>query len=878
MAVFRRLANLFRRSRIDREIVDELQSHIDLRIDANLAAGMSQEEARRDALLRFGNPTATRERVASADAALAAESVWSDVRYGWRQLLKSPGFAITAVLTLTIGIGANTAMFSSMDAVVLHPLAVPQLDRVVTVDEEQDGGYHQVTLANYEDWRRQSRSFEALAAYSDANMSLTGAGDAVHVNVALTSANFFSVMRTQALIGRAFAESECQPGRDGEAVLSYGFWQRRFGGDPAVQGRKIVLDQRTYTVVGVLPKTMQYPSVDDLYLPLAPTPQQLADRGTRSYVAVGRLRDGITVQQAQAEMRNIAKRLAKAYPATNTGWSVHVESLLAGINGPYTPLYYRLILGATLFVLLVVCANLANLQFARGIARRPEIAMRSALGASRWRIVRQLLTENILLALAGAVGGLGFGALYLHVMLTSMPPVVARYMAGWANTSLNGRVMAFSLLIALGAGVASGFAPALESLHVNLVEQLKFGSRATSGLGRTHRLRSILAVAQIALAVALVVGAALMAKGMNAMLHTADAYKPNKVLLFSVSLPTARYDTPQKQAAWYADSLEKLRALPGVTHAEVTTALPSSDSGWVRDCAIENRPVVPGKFQSALQLAVSDGYFAAMSIPIVAGRGFGQSDALGTQPAAIVSRRFVEQHFPGENPLGHRIRMGGQAGDHEPWLTIVGVAEDINYELWEETRHPAVYLDAAQMPPAWAMYAVRTEGDPLALAAPARKALAGLDPALPLDTVENWQTYMHEMLTGLMYAAGMLAFDALIALLLAAIGIFAVMANVVGERTREIGVRLAMGARKEDVLGMILRRASWLTGAGVCIGLLLAYGLAHGVANLLRGVRPDDPIVFTVVTVTIAVAALGSSWIPAHRASRIDPMEALRSE
>jgi putative ABC transport system permease protein len=627
----------------------------------------------------------------------------------------------------------------------------------------------------------------------------------------------------------------------------------------------------------VMPKAMQYPSDADLYLPFAPTPQQLGNRSTHNYLVTGRLRPGITVKQAQAEMRIVADRLAQAYPATNLGWSVKVEPLLDGINGDLTPLYYRLVMGATLFVLLVVCANVANLQFARGIARRPEMAMRTALGASRPRILRQLLTENILLGLVGGAGGLAFGALYLHIILITMPARVARYMPGWSNTSLNGRVMVFSLLLAVGAGLISGFLPALEALRVNVMEQLKAGSRGATGPSRTHRLRNLFAVAQISLAVALVIGAALMSKGMWSMLHLADGYHPDKILTFNVTLPPARYDNPRKLAAWYADSLTKLRALPGVTHAEVSSALPYSDNGWLQDLAIENRPVIPGKFQSALHLQVSQGYFDAFHIPIVAGRALSASDTLDTLPVAVVSQQFVARYFPGENPIGRRIRMGG-ADSKNPWLTIVGVAEETSYSTWDQTRKPAVYMSAAQVPLEGTTYAVMTDGDPLALAPAVRKALAGLDPALPLDVVMSYQQYLHELLTGLMYAAAMLVVDALIALLLAAIGIFGVMANLVGERTREIGVRLAMGARREDVLGMILGRASWLTAAGVGAGLLLAFCLAHMAANLLVGVRPDDPAVFASITATIAGIALVASWIPARRAARIDPMEALRDE
>ncbi|HTB97546.1 MAG TPA: ABC transporter permease [Terracidiphilus sp.] len=878
MGAFRRFTNLFRRTAVNHEIEAELQAHIDLATERGMREGLPPEAARREALLRFGNPASTRERVLSADAALSFESVWADIRFAARQLLRSPGFAITSILTLSIGIGANTAIFSSMDAVVLHPLAVPRLDRVVTVAEQQISGDFQIaSLANYEDWARQSHSFEQLAVRTGKDMSLTGAGDAEHVQTTLTSANFFSVLEVQPLIGRVYGESESLPGRDSVAVLNYGFWQRRFGGDPAVLGRKVVLDQREYTVVGVMPKTMQYPSDADFYLPFAPMQKELQNRTDRSYFVTGRLRDGVTIKQAQAEMRIVAQRLAQAYPSTNRDMSIAVEPLLDGVNGTYTPLYYRLLLGATLFVLLVVCANVANLQFARGLQRRPEIAMRTALGASRTRILRQLLTESALLGLLGAAGGLLVGGLYLHLILIAMPARIARFMAGWSNISLNGRVLAFSLLIAAGAGIVSGIAPAIEALRINLANQIKAGSRGTTGSGRSHRLRNIFAVAQVALAVALVVGAALMSKGMWSMLHLADSYRPEKILTFNVTLPPAHYDTVQKQVAWYADSLEKLRALPGVTHAEISISLPNSDRGWLHDLEIENRKTVPGKYQSTLRIPVSDGYFLAFQIPIVAGRSFNRGDSLETTPVAVVSQKFVAQYFPGENPIGHRIRTGG-LNTTEPWATIVGVARETSYSTWDDTPQPAVYFDAAQVPPMDTTYAVMTNGNPLALAPSVRKALVSVDPNLPLDMVLTYRQYLNEQMTGLIYAAVMLVIDALIALLLAAIGIFGVMANLVGEQTREIGVRLAMGARREDVLRMILRRAGWLTAAGLGSGLVLAFGLSHLVANLLRGVRSDDPVIFSAIAVAITAVSIASSWIPARRASHVDPMQALRSE
>jgi predicted permease len=802
-----------------------------------------------------------------------------DLRYAVRQLWKSPGFAGTAILTLAIGIGINAAGFSIMDAVIFRPLAVPDLKHVVVVYEQKNhGDDRQVALADFGDWQRQSRSFEELAVHSSAAMSLTGAGDASQVAAEYASPSFFSVLRTNALLGRVFDQSNTQPGNNSVAVLGYAFWKSQFAADPGIIGRSIELDQHSYTVIGVMPKTMQYPSRADLYLPMAPTAAQLANRAGHGYLVLGRLRKGATVGEAQADLNTIAQHLSQAYPETNLGWQARVTPLLADINGEQTPLYFNLMQGATLFVLLVVCANVANLQFARGIARRPEIAMRTALGAGRGRLMRQLLTENLVLGLIGGLGGVLLALADMRINQIAMPPLVARYMAGWSNISMNWRGLGFSLLLAILAGLISGFAPAMQALRINLVDQLKAGSRGLVGAARNQTLRNLLAVSQIALAVALVVGAALMCKGMVGMLHKTDPYNPEHVLTFSVSLPAARYDTPQKMAQWYNLSLARLRALPGAEHAEVTGALPFSDNGWTDDALIENRPLAPGQSRTALRLPVSAGYFGEFHIPLIAGRLLSAGDDLESQPVAVVSRSFAEHYFPGESALGKHIRMGASGVGQTPWMTIVGVVGETTYSMWLKERPAAVYMSVAQQPPAWTTYAIETGGDPMAFAPAARKALAGLDPALPLNRVESYAQYTHEDLTGMFYVAALLGVDALIALLLAAVGIFGVMANLVGERTREIGVRLAMGARREEVLQMILKRAGWLTGAGVCVGLVMAFGLAHGVANLLYDVSPNDPVVFSTITGAVIAVALLASWLPARRASRIDPIVALRDE
>jgi putative ABC transport system permease protein len=810
-------------------------------------------------------------------------TVLHDLRYALRQLRQTPGFTVAAVLSLAIGIGANTASFSIMDAVILRPLAVPDLNRVLTVQEQQSGDEMKpVALANYEDWIRLNRSFEQLAVHRSTDMALTGAGEAEHVQAELASPSFFPVLRTKPFLGRVFGESETQPGRDSVAVLSYFFWKDHFGADGRILGRRIELDQREYTIIGVMPRTLQYPATTDLYIPFAPDSVQLGNRAAHDNLVIGRLRRGVSPAAAQAEMTVIADGLSRSYPATNREWRVKLVPLLDDINGFYSPFFFVMMQGATLFVLLVVCANVANLQLARGIARRPEIAMRTALGANRLRILRQLLTENILLGLIGAAGGLLFGELYMRVSVGSLPSMINHFIAGWSNIRLNGHVLVLSLLLAVGAGAISGLVPALAALRVDLVDQLKSGSRAVAGAGRAHWLRHLFAVSQVALAVVLVVGAALMFRGLTGMLHAADRYDPGQQLFFNVHLPEARFGTPEKLAAWQNASLERLRALPGVRRAELTTTPPLSDFAWLDDCLIENRPLFPGKFQSALRIQVSAGYFSTFHIPLAqglpAGRMFTRDDDLRSPPVAIVSRGFVTRYFPGENPLGHRIRMGAGRNDQTPWLTIVGVVEETAYGFFNDVHAPAVYMDAAQLPPMSATYVVTGDGDALTLAPGARKALAGLDPTVPLDSMMTFAEFMRDHTIGMRWLSGSLGVDALIALLLAGIGIFGVMANLVAERRREIGVRLAMGARREDILRGMLRRTAILTAIGLGSGLALAFAMAYGLGSVLSFVHPGDPLIFGSITATIAAIAVGSSWIPARHAARTDPIEALRNE
>jgi putative ABC transport system permease protein len=887
-----RCGSYVRKGKRDADLEEELSAHIAFATEENLAAGMTPQQARTAALRSFGGLTQTRETYRQQRGLPMLELLNRDIRFAVRQLMRSPGFTITTVLTLALGIGISTAIFSMMQTVVVHPLAIPDLNRVLAIAEEQGRGeYKQVTLANYLSWKQQSRSFEDMAVRSYNAMSMTGAGEALHVQASNASVNFFSLLQIHPLLGRAFQESEGVPGRNNVVMLNYGFWQKHFGGDSAVLGRTIDLDERAYTIVGVLPRTAQYPSTADVFLPLAPTSQEWQNRTSHDYLVIGRLKAGVTIDQAQTELRLIAKRLEEDYPATNPGWSVRAEPLLDNVVGTMTPVYYSMVLAATGFLLLVVCANIANLQFVRGLARRSEIAVRIALGAGRGRLLRHLLTESILLGLMGAAGGLVVAWATMRISVATMPERVARYIAGWSNISLDGKALAYSLLLALVAGLASGLLPSLRSLRVNLADELKSGSRTTSGNRQTHRLRDFFAMSQIALSVLLVIGAALMSKGMWAMLHFADPYQPRQTLTFNVSLPASRYGGDEKLSAWFQKSLEQLRNVPGVKHAEITTALPEGQDGWVDNFQIENRPLLPGQFQSATHLTVSAGYFDALHIKLLSGRTFAHTDTLQSQPVAVISRRLAERYFPSQDAIGRRIQVSpnsagpvdpatgkAPAETVKPWVRIVGVVDDVNYSWIDRAVIPAVYLNVAQMPLAEATYVITTDGDPHALIPGVRSTLTAIDAAVPLDALQTYQHYLTEAFTGLLYVAVMLSVDAFIGLLLAAIGIFGVMANVVAERTREIGVRMAMGANPRDMVKMIMRRAGLLAGCGIALGAALAAVMARLSANFLFGVRPDDPLVFGAIILAVAAITLLACLGPARRAASVDPMRTLRAE
>ena len=807
-----------------------------------------------------------------------------DVRFTFRQLRTYPVFSAIVIVTFAVGIAANTATFSVMDALVLRPLAVPDLGRVVTVTERRDAdggasaGTDAVSFADYLDYRGQSRSFTALAARAQGEMTLTEQGGAEHVRASRATTNLFVLYRMEPLLGRGFAAGEDEPGHDGEAVLTYAFWQTHFGGRPEALGETMVLDGRAYTVVGVMPQSFDHVAFSDVWLPLALAPAERSDRTVRTVTVVGRLRRGASVGLAARELDVIAAGIGRRSPATNQGWTVRVRPLVETINGDYTPTFTRIILFATLLLMLVVCANISNLQFARTVRRAPEMAMRCALGSSRARIVRQLLVESVVLSLLGVAVGLGLAQIDLHLIVTSMPAQVSRFLAGWDSIGLNGRTLAYSVGVAIVAGVLAGLAPALVGMRVNLVAQLKLGSRSVAGAARSHRLRNLLAGAQVMLATALVAGAALIAASMYSMMRETTRFAPQQSLVMEVYLPAAQYGAVERQAAFLRDSLTRLSELPGVRSAEFTTGLPYNNTGvWWQDLAVVGEQAKPGESRTTQRLMVSPGFVQSIGIPLLEGRFLSPSDGRETVPVAVISRRLAQQYFGAKNPIGGKIVLGTGKDATAP-LTVVGVVGDVLYTWVDQTPQPAVYLSMAQFPVSSGTYLLRTDRDPLMLEEPARRALAALDRTVPVNEVQTYAQFLHESLIGLSYAASMLEVDAGIALLLCGLGIFGVMANLVTERTQEIGIRLAMGADRGAVLRLMLGRSVVITALGVATGVLLSLEVNRALASLLEGVHGLRGWILLAAIAIVALISLLAGYIPAQRAAAVDPALALHAE
>lgn len=806
---------------------------------------------------------------------------FQDLFYGARMLRKTPGFTLMAIFALGLGIGANSAVYSLVDAILLRPITFPELDRVVEISEtlaRQDGSRRRAAPANFVDWKTQQTVFEEMAAYRWANANLTGSGEPERLWGFEVTANFFSLLKAQPLLGRTFAPGEDQPGRNQGAVLTHELWQQRFAADSDIIGKTISLNGRTHTVIGVMAEDNDYPRPTQLWVPLAMTAEEWNERGQQRLNVLARLKPGVTLSRAKSEMEVLSARLADQYPLTNAGSRAQVALLRDSVSGDYAPMFMRMLMAAVGFVLLIACVNIANMQLARASSRDREIALRSALGASRWRIIRQLLTESVLLSLLGAIAGLLLAYWFVDLIRGSLPAEQMRYVTGWKNLSVNPQVITFTLITALICSLLFGLVPALQVSRPDLTEALKDGGRGTSGSGK-QRLRRLLIISEIALALVLMVGAGLTVKGfMKLAENQKQGFTPGNLLTMRVTLPESKYREDHQITGFYQQALERLRSLPEVRAAAVAASLPASQDWASRDFLIEGKPApLPGQSQFANFQTVSPAYFQTMRIPLTAGREFSEQDGPDAPRVAVISEAMAKLYWPGEDPIGKRVRLKSVGSEGE-WFSIVGIAGNVRRFLFDRDFKPTLYLPQTQLADPGLYFVLRTPDDPMKLLAAARARIADVDPALPVYEIKTMDQSIAESLSGLQLMVFMMGLFGAMALLLAAIGVYGVMAYSVSRRTQEIGIRLALGAQSADIFRMVTGQGLKLTAIGMAIGFPAAYGLSRLMASALFGVVNVDYLAISGFTLLLALVALFASYLPARRATQVDPIIALRNE
>jgi len=802
-------------------------------------------------------------------------TLWQDVRYGARMMWKRPGFTAVAVLTLGVSIGINTAVFSVVYAALMRPLPFASAERLfVAAAENKRGGaadVRGVAPADFVDWRARSRSFDGLAAYTGGGLTLAAGDVPESVSGVRVSEDFFSMLGTPAALGRAFTAEEFGAGPGRAVVLSHRLWQRRFGGDPRVLGTQLPLvGGASATVVGVMPEDFRYPSYAEVWTPLPRESGELRQRMSRYFTVVGRVREGLTPGQAQDELGAVAAGLAAEYPQTNAEWGVRLIPLRETLVGRARPALL-ILLGAVGFVLLIACANVANLLLARSTARAREVAIRAALGATRWRVVRQLLVESVLLAALGGALGV-FLALWGVDALLALVPEDLRF-ARLDEARVDGAVLAFTAGVSLAVGVLVGLLPGLKVSRPDLNETLKEAGRGTTSEGRLKRTRAALVVAEVAVTLVLLVGAGLLVRSFARLQRVELGFDPARLLTFSVS-PNHLFGQTERRAAYYREMRERLAALPGVSGVATSSSLPLD---WVLNFSyeVEGRPARPGDDPQADYNSVSPNYFDVMGIPLLRGRAFDERDAAGAPGVALINQAMARRVFAGEDPVGRRLTVAYL--EERVTLEIVGVVADSKQTVGEETNIQ-IYDCALQRPWLSSAFLVRTEGDPLALAPAAQKAVREVDRNRVAAGVRTMEQLLSESVAQPRFYTQLLTLFAGVALLLAAVGVYGVMSYAVTQRTHEIGVRIALGAGRGDVIRMIVGQGMLLAAGGLACGLAASFALTRVMSKLLYGVSATDPATFAGVTLLLAFVALLACYVPARRATKVDPMEALRYE
>jgi putative ABC transport system permease protein len=807
-----------------------------------------------------------------------------DLRYALRQLRKNPQFTALALLIVALGIGANTAIFSVVNAVLLRPLPFPQSERLVQVwHVPPAASFHgmstfAVSPANYLDWLDQSRVFEQMAIYGRNSFNLTNQSQPEAVMAARVSSAFFSVLRVHPLLGRAFMPEEDQSGRDHVALISQAFWQSHCGSNPNIVGQKIILDQQGYTVVGVMPAKFFFPAPDtewqpQVWTPLGWTDKERAVRGNHNYLVLGRLKPEVSLKQAQAEMNTISRRLEQQYPADDKGWGAVVVPLRDQLVGEVRPALLVL-LGAVAFVLLIACANLANLLLAKTLAKSKEIAIRTALGASRIRVLRQVLSETIVLALLGGT----FGLLLAHIGIVSIVSFLSAKLPRAGEIGLDGRVLGFTFAMSIVTGVLAGLAPAWRLTKSNVNEQLKQGSGRTGSDQSGNRTRSALVVAEIALSLTLLISAGLMVRSLWRLRNVDPGFDPHNLLTLTLDLPPVKYAEPTQQLGFVDEVLRRVRVLPGVDSAGAIDALPLSGNGSTQPIAVEGHPSLEMSEQPEVAVrTITPGYIYATRVAMLKGRDFTEADAADKPAAILISESLAERFWPNENPIGKRLTLSFFPGTSREVVGVVGDVKQDGLEVAE--RIATLYVPLAQTPNHRGLsLVVRTRSNRVNLVSAVTDAVHQVDGEEPVVDVMTMDEILSGSVAQQRFNMLLLAAFAGLALFLAAVGIYGVLSYAVKRRLQEIGIRMALGAGRGDVLRMILGQGLRLAFMGVCIGLVASLGLTRFLTSQLFEVKASDPLTLTGVSLLLVTVSLAACYLPARRATKVEPTVALRYE
>jgi putative ABC transport system permease protein len=884
-AWFIRLGGLFNRNFHDRELSAEMESHLQLHVDDNLRAGMSPAQARRDAVMKLGGVEQTKQDYRERRSLPLLEVFLQDLRFGARMLRKNPGFTLVAVLTLALGISANATIFSFVSAVLYKRPPVHDSDRVLVIYGTSAArawgpNLNPVSAPNYFRWRHDNRVFSDVAALEPSvSVSLTGKGEPERINANRATANFFSVIGVPPLLGRAFAAEDDRAGHDRVALLDYRFWERKFGSDPSVVGKAIRLDGEEHTIIGVLPQQFQIMSFrSHVWLPLVldESQQSAAARQSRSLYLFARLKPGVTLDQAQANMRALGSLASQSFPDTENGWGANCVTLQEyGIRDFNAGPAFVILLSAVGFVLLIACANIAGLLLARATGRGKEMAVRIAIGAGRLRVVRQLMTEALLIAVLGAIAGLGLtlgGSQLLHKVLSFNEAIKM------LDMRIDWRVLSFTSGIAALSALLFGLAPALRAWRVDVCPALKNDNAKVSAGKERSRGRGLLVAAEVAMAVILLTGSGLLIKAFVEGLHRSLGFQPEHLLTAQISLPKSRYGEPAKQIVFYRQLTTHLEAAPGASWAAVTSNLPAAGAGFV-SLLVKGRENLPTSQQSrARYYVVSSHYFKTIEVPLLAGRAFAETDDANSPPVALVSEQFAESFFPKGDALGSQIRIDSSDGTAIQWRQIVGIVHDVKGWPLNFTDDPDIYVPLAQHPEGEMSLVVRSAGDANSLASAVRETVWSLDRDQPIGNIISMSDLLaNESAPDLIFGELMTVF-AVLAVVLAGIGIYGLIAFTVGQRSQEIGIRVALGAEKQVILRMVLRDGLKLAAAGAFIGMLSSFLLPRIFEAALYDFHVRGGWLFVLVPGIIGAVALLACYVPARRAARVDPIVALRYE